>query len=242
MIVPAAPAYSIVVPVLNEARCLPALLQALASWREQGDEVIVVDGGSTDDTVALARPDADHVITGSRGRAAQMNAGAAVARGRVLWFVHADTLPAPHLRPLLDAALADGSSWGRFDVRLDGGAVYRVIAAAMNLRSRVTGIATGDQGVFVSRDLFDAAGGFPLLPLMEDIELSARLCRHARPACLRGPLTVSSRRWRRHGVARTVLLMWWLRFAWFVGVPAARLARWYGYDLEAGGVGERAPR
>ncbi|MGE0484850.1 MAG: TIGR04283 family arsenosugar biosynthesis glycosyltransferase [Gammaproteobacteria bacterium] len=219
-------AVSIVVPVLDEGPRLAALLGHFAAWRGAGDELVVVDGGSRDDSLGVARAHADIVITAPRGRAAQMNAGAAVAGGRVLWFVHADSDP----RAVPRDVVAGCPAWGRCDVRLDDpAAVFRVIEWLMNRRARLTAIATGDQGLFVTRELFETVGGFPDFALMEDIELSARLRRRARPLCATGPLLTSARRWRRHGIARTVLLMWWLRLAWFCGVDDIRLARWYGY-------------
>ncbi|MEQ8232540.1 MAG: TIGR04283 family arsenosugar biosynthesis glycosyltransferase [Gammaproteobacteria bacterium] len=221
-----APRVSIIVPVLDEGEVLAPFLTGFAPWRAAGDELIVVDGGSVDDSVAVATPLCDRLVRAPRGRAAQMNAGAAVARGALLWFVHADSGVDVTLRPALVAA----GGWGRFDVCIDDPAwLFRIIETLMNLRSRLTGITTGDQGIFVERALFDAVGGYPPLALMEDIELSRALRRHASPRCLEQHITTSARRWRRHGILRTVLLMWSLRLAWFCGVPAARLARWYGY-------------
>jgi rSAM/selenodomain-associated transferase 2 len=218
------PELSIIVPVLNEAPALPSLLDQFASWRAAGDEVLVVDGGSEDDSVAVARPLCDQVIVAPRGRASQMNAGAAQARGRLLWFVHADSRVDPAAR----ATLLNASGWGRFDVRIDDASLaFRIIESMMNLRSRLTGIATGDQGLFVSRELFVEVGGYAALALMEDIDLSRRLRRRLAPVCLGPCITTSARRWQRHGIARTVILMWWLRLAWACGVPAARIARWY---------------
>ena len=218
------PYLSIIVPVLNEAAGLPRLLGELASWRARGDEVLVVDGGSDDDSVAVAGPLCDRVIAAPRGRAAQMNAGAAQARGALLWFVHADSQVDAAAR----AALLAAPAWGRFDVRIDHPArAFRIIEYLMNLRSRLTGIATGDQGIFVRRELFAEVGGYAALALMEDIDLSHRLRRRCAPACLGPRITTSARRWQRRGIARTVLLMWWLRLAWACGVPATRIARWY---------------
>lgn len=218
------PDLSIIVPVLNEAAGLPGLLGELASWRDRGDEVLVVDGGSDDDSVAVAGPLCDRVIAAPRGRAAQMNAGAAQACGALLWFVHADSRVDAAAR---DAMLA-APAWGRFDVRIDHPArAFRIIEYLMNLRSRLTGIATGDQGIFVRRELFTEVGGYAALALMEDIDLSHRLRRRSAPACLGPHITTSARRWQRRGIARTVLLMWWLRLAWACGVPATRIARWY---------------
>ncbi len=219
---------SIVVPVRDEGAVIEALLQALRPARAVGHEVIVVDGGSSDDTRARAAPLCDLLLVSAPGRARQMNAGAARARGDWLWFVHADSGFPQGVAAVLDALLAARADWGRFDVRLDDAApVFRVIETAMNWRSRLTGIATGDQGIFVRRALFERLGGFPEIPLMEDLSLSRRLKRHGRPACLRPPLHTSARRWRRHGVLRTVLLMWRLRLAWFLGADAEALARRY---------------
>lgn len=218
---------SIVIPTLNEAATLRTLLLALQPWRGPGCEVIVADGGSRDGTAALAAPLVDRVVEAPTGRAAQMNAGAALARGEALWFLHADSRPPRDAVPCLLTSLA-GAGWGRFDVRLSGRhPLLRVIERAMNLRSRWSGIATGDQGIFVRRDWFDAVAGFPPLPLMEDVALSRVLKRRGRPACLAGPLGTSSRRWERDGILSTVLLMWRLRFAYFLGAAPATLARRY---------------
>jgi len=222
---------SVVVPALEEAGGIVAMLERLAPLRARGHEVILVDGGSRDGTVELAGPLVDGVLTSAPGRARQMNAGAAAARGDVLWFLHADTLAPPDADRSIMAAFASGYCWGRFDVRLSGGGVFlRVIERAMNLRSCLTGIATGDQGLFVERGLFEAVGGFPDQPLMEDVEMSRRLKRIAgRPICLRARLVTSSRRWERDGALRTLLLMWRLRLAYFLGSPPERLhARYYG--------------
>lgn len=218
---------SIVVPVLNEARGIAAFLAPLQALRELGHEVIVVDGGSSDDTVECARPLADSVIAAPCGRALQMNAGAQAAHGEVLLFLHADTrLPAN--APSYIEEASRHHTWGRFDVTIAGRSNWLpVVAAMMNLRSRLTGIATGDQAVFVSRAAFDAVGGYPDQPLMEDIELSKRLKRIGPPACLRARVATSGRRWERHGAWRTILLMWRLRFDYWRGVPAARLVAWY---------------
>jgi rSAM/selenodomain-associated transferase 2 len=223
----ARPQLSIVMPVLNESTEIVAALAALAPLRESGAEVIVIDGGSSDGTRAAARPVADRVLEAPCGRARQMNAGAAAAHGRTLLFLHADTRLPPHAPALVEQALA-GRNWGRFDVAIAGRSMWLpLIAASMNLRSRLTGIATGDQAMFVTRDAFDAAGGFPEQPLMEDIELSKRLKRLGPPACLRARVATSGRRWDRHGVWRTILLMWRLRFDYWRGVPPARLVLRY---------------
>ena len=220
---------SIIVPVLDEAATIAACLDALAPLRDQGHEVIVVDGGSRDATRALARPRADRVIATSRGRAAQMNAGAALAQGDVLLFLHADTRLPPDAATAVAAALRGEVAWGRFDVTISGRSrLLPIVARAMNVRSRLTGIATGDQAMFVTRDAFVRAGGFPDLPLMEDVALSAALKRMAGPpACLSVRVVTSGRRWDAHGALATMALMWRLRFDHWRGVDAARLAHRY---------------
>ena len=222
-------ALSIVVPVLDEAEGIAASLRALAPLRARGAELIVVDGGSRDGTPALARPLADRVIEGPRGRARQMNAGAAAATSPHLLFLHADTRLPERADAAIAAALAtQPQAWGRFDVIIDGRSrLFPLIAALMNRRSRWSGIATGDQAIFMTRAAFDAVGGFPDQPLMEDIELSIRLRRMSRPVCLRERVITSGRRWERRGVWRTIVLMWRLRLLYALGVSADRLAPWY---------------
>ncbi|HZP70847.1 MAG TPA: TIGR04283 family arsenosugar biosynthesis glycosyltransferase [Pseudolabrys sp.] len=221
---------SIIVPVLNEATRIEAALAALAPLRARGAEVIVVDGGSVDATPGIARPLADRVVTSRRGRAVQMNAGAAVARGDILLFLHADTqLPAEADGILREGLAVSGRSWGRFDVHFGEGPLLGVIAVMMNLRSRITGIATGDQAIFVTRGAFEAVGGFPPIELMEDIAISTRLRRLSRPLCLRARVRTSPRRWKENGTLRTVFLMWRLRLAYFLGADPRRLAQRYGY-------------
>lgn len=220
---------SIVMPVLDEAAGIVATLESLAPLRARGAELIVVDGGSRDATVARAQAWADRVIDGPRGRARQMNAGAAVARAPTLLFLHADTrLPEGADRLIAQALGVAPLAWGRFDVVIEGRArMLRVVAAMMNLRSRLTGIATGDQAMFMTRAAFEKAGGFPDQPLMEDIELSARLRRLSAPVCLRERVVTSGRRWEQRGVWRTIVLMWRLRLLYALGVSADRLAPWY---------------
>jgi len=219
---------SIIVPTLQEAGTVGALLDDLQALRAAGHEVIVVDGGSSDDTLALAAPACDRLLHCPPGRAVQMNAGAAVAGGDILWFVHADTrLPASAMRAI-EAASEAGAGWGRFDIRLSGSRTgFRLIETLINLRSRLTGIATGDQGLFVSRELFDTVGGYPAIALMEDVALSKSLLRHGRPACLHDRLTTSSRRWEHRGMWRTVVLMWRLRLAYALGADPDTLAERY---------------
>jgi rSAM/selenodomain-associated transferase 2 len=225
----AAARLSVVLPVLNEADGLGAALQALAAVRARGAEIIVADGGSSDHSAALAQAGGAHVVSAPRGRALQMNAGAAQATGEVLLFLHADTVLPEGADALIGETLAGGAKvWGRFDVRITGRPrMLRLVAALMNLRSRLTGIATGDQAMFMTRAAFAAAGGFPVQPLMEDIEMSRRLLRLSRPACLRSKVQTSGRRWESRGVWRTVLLMWRLRFAYWRGAAPERLAELY---------------
>ncbi|MBF0256324.1 MAG: TIGR04283 family arsenosugar biosynthesis glycosyltransferase [Gammaproteobacteria bacterium] len=218
---------SLIIPTCNEGRSIRATLLALQSLRANGNELILVDGGSEDDTQAIARPLVDRLLVTAPGRGGQMAAGAEVARQPILWFLHADTLAPVQADRLIESALAD-AGWGRFDVRLTGAhPLFRLIERLINLRSCLSGIATGDQGIFLRVELYQAIGGMPDQPLMEDVELSRRLKRHGRPVCLKPPLVTSSRRWEQHGILRTVVLMWWLRAAYALGVPAERLARWY---------------
>lgn len=218
---------SIIVPALDEEGQIAA---AIASAREPGvREVIVVDGGSGDATVELARGQADVVLEAPRGRAAQMNAGAAAARGEVLLFLHADTrLPAGFAAAVLGALADPRVVGGRFDVRLVPEApLLRLVARLMNGRSRLTGIATGDQAIFVRRPVFAAMGGFAALPLMEDVAFTRDLKRQGAIACLRQRVETSSRRWQSAGPLRTILLMWWLRLLYACGVSPQRLKRRY---------------
>ncbi len=220
---------SIIIPTLNESAHIGGLLADLAPTRQAGHEVILVDGGSADGPVEGASRLVDRSLRAPRGRASQMNAGASAATGEVLWFLHADSRLTPEAPAALIAACQAGTAWGRFDVLLSGRPrVLRLVERLMNLRSRLSGIATGDQGIFVARAAFERAGGFPDIPLMEDIALSKALRRQARPACLRVRIVTSSRRWEEQGVVRTVLLMWRLRLAYAMGADPHRLARLYG--------------
>jgi rSAM/selenodomain-associated transferase 2 len=223
------PAISIIVPALNEAHGIVETLWTLQEMRLRGQEIIVADGGSTDGTVGLCAPLVDRVIVAATGRASQMQAGSMQAGGAILWFLHADTRAPRDADRAIAAALAPGDrSWGRFDVGFpEGGVWLRAVATLMNLRSRVTGIATGDQAIFVTRELFERVNGYPQIPLMEDIALSQRLKCHSQPACLRDRVIPSARRWQKHGTLRTILAMWALRLAYFLGVSPARLVRFY---------------
>ena len=219
---------SVIIPALNEAEHITQTLKDLNPVRVAGHEVIVVDGGSADDTVQLAGGFADLVIAGPKGRARQMNAGASKASGDVLWFLHADTrIPVDAVNNLL-AAIDEGGQWGRFDVHLSGQHIlFRLIERMMNLRSCLTGIATGDQGIFVKRSLFESAGTYPDISLMEDVALSRTLKKFAAPVCLRPKLLTSSRKWERQGIVRTILLMWRLRLAYSLGADPDELAKRY---------------
>jgi rSAM/selenodomain-associated transferase 2 len=221
---------SVVIPALNEAEQIAATLAPLQRLRAEGHEIIVVDGGSTDGTPALAAPLADRVLHAERGRARQMNAGARAAGGDVLLFLHADTrLPDDADRLILEGLAGSGRGWGRFDVRLSGRHPLLVITGPLfSLRSRISGVATGDQAIFVRRDWFERAGGYPDIPLMEDLALSRALKRRGRPLCLWRRVVTSSRRWEQKGIVRTILLMWRLRLAYYLGADPAELARRYG--------------
>jgi rSAM/selenodomain-associated transferase 2 len=215
---------SVIIPALNEAAQIGACLQALAPLRGRGHELIVADGGSDDGTAALARALCERVIAAPRGRASQMNAGARAASGDALLFLHADTELPPGADELIVKSLKT-HSWGRFDVEIDSGhSLLKVVACAMNLRSRLTGIATGDQAIFVRRDAF---GGFPEIALMEDIAFSKAMKRRGPPACLCARVRTSGRRWERRGVLRTIVLMWRLRLMYFFGAHPEDLARLY---------------
>ncbi len=215
-------------PTLNEGAIIGRLLRQLQAARQAGHEVILVDGGSSDGTVRLAAPHVDLLLRSAPGRGRQLNLGARASGGCWLWFLHADSvLPDGWLEQLEAACLGGARSWGFFHVRLDPARwPYRVIAWSMNLRSCLTRMATGDQGIFVERSLFFASGCFPDIPIMEDLALSRILRCHA-PHCIEGPIVTSARRWERDGILRTVLRMWALRFAFWAGISPWRLRRHY---------------
>ena len=226
---PVKPTVSVVIPALNEADHIAGTLESLGAYRSEGHEVIVVDGGSIDDTVTIAERYAGTVLHSDSGRALQMNAGIESASGDVLLFLHADTrLPHDAMSKIINS-IEDGFFWGRFNVRLTGDdLIFRIIERMMNIRSCITGIATGDQAIFVSRESIDIIGKYPALLLMEDVVFSKRLRNLGWPACIRHQVLTSSRRWEDRGVLRTILLMWCLRLLFFLGVPAEKLARQYG--------------
>ena len=225
---------TVIIPALNEAEYIQSTLVPLQSMRARGVEVVLVDGGSDDETVSLARPFTDEISQSDRGRAQQMQADVAISSGRILWFLHADTRVPDNADQLILEALDNGiSGWGRFDVTLSGGQVLLgAVAWMMNQRSRLTGIATGDQAIFIRRELFDRIGGFQSVPLMEDIALSRALKQHCRPACIKQKIASSPRRWHKHGVTRTILSMWGLRLAYFLGVSPEQLAKYYVANRE----------
>ena len=223
---------AVVIPVFNEATAIESTLRRLAPLRTRGARLIVVDGGSTDTTVTLASPLADHVLQAARGRASQMNAGAKAALDEgadVLLFVHADSQLPDIADRLIETELRTSRrSWGRFDVRIAGDAsILKLISAMMNWRSRLTGICTGDQALFVTRSAFERLGGFAPIPLMEDVEFSKRAKALSWPAAIDTCVTTSGRRWERNGIWRTILLMWRFRLAYSLGADPRQLAQRY---------------
>ncbi len=222
------PVASIVVPVLNEAANLVNFLQPLQSLRALGLEVIVVDGGSRDQSVALARPWVDNIVTSDPGRARQQNRGAEVARGDYLFFLHADTRLPPDFMSTLESCRQAEARWGFFRVRLSGRPLMlRFIERMMSWRSQLTGVGTGDQCLFVRRENFWAVGGFADIALMEDIEICRRLKLMGRPYVVARPVITSSRRWQQQGIVKTIVFMWSLRLAYWLGVSPGRLAARY---------------
>jgi len=220
---------SIIIPVLNEAALITQTLSTLQPLRAAGHELILVDGGSSDDTIPLSEPLADRIIQCSRGRSRQMNTGAKIAQGDILLFLHTDTLLPKGADQLIIREMEKRrKNWGRFDVRLSGGhLLFRIVELLMNLRSRITCIATGDQAIFVQKKLFETVGGFPDIDLMEDITMSKFLKKYEPPLCLWQRVVTSSRRWQRNGIFRTILLMWFLRLAYFYKTDPRRLVRLY---------------
>ncbi len=220
---------SFIIPALNEATTIQTTLDSLQTARQQGHEVILVDGGSSDKTIKIAETRVDQVIDSPPGRAVQMNLGAAASQGNILCFLHSDTVAPQNIAVLIVTALStEDRYWGRFNIHLSGTSkIFRVIETFINWRSRLTGIATGDQGIFVGRSCFEHIDGFPNIPLMEDIQFSSNVKAQSPPVCLRETLITSSRRWEHNGVLRTIFLMWRLRAAYFFGVSAERLAEAY---------------
>jgi len=228
---------SVIIPVLNEETTIRKMLPEMQWARESGHELIVVDGGSADDSLHAAKQYSDVVTVSSKGRATQMNAGARIASGDVLLFLHIDTVLPPDSLSKILTSMYDRNSennsqvnnlWGRFDVRLSGSHfMFRIIEAMMNWRSRITGIATGDQAIFISKELFEHIGGYQEIPLMEDVEISGRLKKIRKPVCIEDQVIASSRRWEVSGICRTVFLMWRLRLSYWLGADPVRLVKEY---------------
>lgn len=226
---------SIVIPVLNDAEPLNRLLSTLHDLLTGPAEVLVVDGGSADSSALVALESGARVLQAPPGRGRQLNSGCQAARGQWLWLLHADSLPSRAAVATLESIAAGNSpqasvGWGRFDICFDAhSALFQLLAAMMNARSRLTGICTGDQGMFLHRRLLSCVGGVPEQPLMEDIELSRRLGRFCRPACRPETLQTSARRWQQAGWWRTVLGMWRLRLRYWLGAAPEQLAvEYYG--------------
>jgi len=219
---------SVIVPVINEEMNLSRIAGCLRSVIEQGHEVIIVDGGSTDNTLTIAYDITDTIIISKKGRALQMNNGASVASGNVVLFLHADTLLPENVAEIISDVYVGENFWGRFDVRLSNEKyVYRLIECMMNMRSSLTSIVTGDQAMFFEKNLFDRIGGFPEIALMEDVEISRQLKKISKPVRLKSKVVTSSRRWETNGVVATVLLMWKLRLYYFFGVSPEKLSQMY---------------
>ena len=220
--------YSVIIPALNEADCLTDALERLQAARGRGHEVILADGGSVDATRELAQGRVDQILECDPGRGRQMNRGAEIATGGVYVFLHADTLLSPDFDRTLDNLFVSENDWGRFDIRLSGEQpVFRCIETMMNIRSRLTGIATGDQAIFAGRQIFQEIKGYAELPLMEDLELTARLKKNSPPVCVAEKVISSSRRWEKNGALKTILLMWKLRLRYALGHDPQALARAY---------------
>jgi len=219
---------AIVIPTLNEGASIKDTLSSLQTWRQRGHQIILVDGGSSDATLSNAEHFVDLSLQSPKGRALQMNMGAEHADADVLLFLHADTRLKQGSDQLIIDSMSKDKLWGRFNVSFSSDRlIFKVIAYFMNLRSCITSIATGDQAIFVEKQLFDQVGRFPAQPLMEDVQLSILLKGHCRALCLKETVITSSRRWQQQGVVKTILQMWLLRSAYFIGVPAERLKHWY---------------
>jgi rSAM/selenodomain-associated transferase 2 len=221
---------SFIIPCLNEEDNIRATLLPLQSLRQRGHEIIIGDGGSTDNTISSAKNLYDQLVSSKKGRALQMNSAAKLSSNDILCFLHADTLAPENIDSLiLDGLQNSYKIWGRFNINLSGKHwLFRIIEASINIRSCISGVASGDQGIFIYRNVFDKINGFKPMPLMEDIDFSKRLKETSRPICIsNSPLITSSRRWERHGILRTVFLMWRLRLKFFMGVPTEQLENLY---------------
>lgn len=226
---------SIIIPVLNEQDGVVERLSELQSLRNSGCEIVLVDGGSTDKTLALSAPLVDKSLTSESGRAVQMNTGASVAKFDVFLFLHIDTtLPSEANTLIANCAANHKQAWGWFNLGFDNSALlFRVISSSMNMRASLTKVCTGDQTLFVTRDLFEAIGGFPNIQLMEDVAICKKLRKLRRPAIIKSSVCSSARRWESNGVVKTVLFMWWLRLLYFMGAKPANLAKRYYPNRDA---------
>ncbi len=219
---------SIIIPTLNEQDSIINCLNQLQLLRQLGHEVVLVDGGSNDNTVLLSNSLCDKIITSEKSRAMQMNAGARLASGHCFLFLHADTVLPDNIHELISKIHDIENKWGRFDIRLSGHHwLFRVIENCMNIRSSLTGVVTGDQALFVGRELFYKVGAYPEIALMEDIAISSRLLNYSRPVCIAETVTSSSRRWEKNGIIKTIIKMWSLRLLYFFRYDTNRLARLY---------------
>jgi len=220
--------HTIVIPTFNEQADIQACLLQLQGLRGKGFEVIVVDGGSIDNTPQLVEGLCDQFKSTRPGRALQMNVGARHAKGEIIFFLHVDTQLPENILEIISSIDIDKFCWGRFDVRLSGRHwSFRVIETMINARSRLSGIATGDQVIFMSKKIYREVGGFPEIALMEDVAICRSLRNICSPLCLRQRVLTSSRRWEKHGIINTIIKMWWLRFSYFIGIDPTTLARKY---------------
>lgn len=219
---------SIIIPTLNESTQIEFYLKKLQALRQQGHEVIIVDGGSYDNTVSLASSLCDRVIHSKKSRAIQMNLGVTLATGDYFIFLHADTLLPKEFITIFSEINNSDNSWGRFDIKLSGkNLLFRLIERCINFRSRVTGIATGDQVIFVGRELFQSIKGFPEIAIMEDIAISKILLKQSKPICFKAQVISSSRRWEKNGIIKTILKMWLMRFLYFLNYDTNKLEKIY---------------
>lgn len=235
------PLISFIIPVLNDRMSLDILLPQLQAYREKGHELLLVDGGSSDGSVSSATAQVDRILMTGPGRARQMNLGAENAKHEILHFLHADSRLPDKLDSLIQQSMQNPKQlWGRFDVSLDeSGFAYSMIAFMMNLRSRLSGVATGDQGIFVRNTVFHEIGGFKVIPLMEDVALSKTLRKKSWPVCLEAKIITSARRWKQKGLFKTILMMWYLRLAYFMGADPEGLAAIYYPPDTSDGVNMR---
>ena len=226
---------SIIIPVLNEAEMIASAVDR--AWELEPVDVIVADGGSTDRTAEIARSLRCVVVHSPRGRGRQQNAGADVATGEVLLFLHADTWLEPQAATQIDRAISNRRKiCGAFRQHIDSDApAYRLLERGNWLRAQLLGLPYGDQGIFVRRDAFISVGGFANVPLMEDVLLMRKLRERSMPTMLPGPLHVSPRRWQKYGIARQTMRNWLLLTAFQLGVPPQRLAPAYRPHSEPSG-------